>query len=284
MEHFQFKDGTTMSDASNYWANRSIDIANNENYLDRLQEEGIYPVIEATERDLPDDVVEEIVKTHNRENREELMRNLLKLDKFPIDDIYVGFLRKGEDVIENNPETVGRITDRILSMNVEEVLTRCRQPKVTNRQMGQMFRKWTQTLEHQFLDKEQFETEKITSQENEIVFFKGSPSEMKDYANDKLGCGLDIEPDVLLRIDGNHIVGEAKYLSGFGGHQDRQFEKVLDFIQTVQGNAERVAIIDGVPWLDNVDRKMSRKIRRITNPTMTALLFEEYLADKLGNL
>lgn len=273
--------------AANEWARRSIEIANNQNYLDLLQEEDIYPTTEATERDLPDEIVENIVIAHNQENREELVKNLLELNKFPIDDIYVGYLRNGGDeVIENNERTVGRIANRILSMNIEEVLTRCRQPKVTNRQMGQMFHDWIQNLDYPFMEVDEFselEPIKTNAEENTVVFFDGSPSEMKDYANSELGCGLEVEPDVLLRINGHHIIGEAKYLSGFGGHQSTQFDRVLNFIRTVQGDAERIAIIDGVPWLEK-NRKMCRKIRRITNPTMTALLFKEYLENRLISL
>lgn len=256
---------------ANEWAVRSIKIANEGDYLDRL-EKSVYPVSDANLRKISGDKIEKIVQAHNTGDAKSLVKVLLKLKKFPIEDVYVGFLRDGgAKILDNNTETVQRVGNVLLSMNIEDVIKRCRQPIVTNRQMGQLFNNWVHTLPYPFKDEDEFKA----STEG-ICFLNVSPKKLKEYSNTLLGCGLDVEPDVLLKVNEQHVVGEAKFLSGFGGHQGTQFERALNFIQTVQGNAFRIAIIDGVPWL-NLKREMCKKIRRIHHPAMTALLFEDYI-------
>jgi len=74
------------------------------------------------------------------------------------------------------------------------------------------------------------------------------------------------------------VIGEAKFLSDFGGSQNSDFEDAIATLETKDANAIKVAILDGVLYL----RSRSKMHRFITNPyknynIMSALVLREFL-------
>ena len=95
----------------NLWIRRSIDIADDNGHFNKLL--SIYDVYTISPTQILACHIREIVNAHTNQNLQGLVKVLLELDKFPVDSIYVGFLRTEESVIAKNPRTVRRNTVRI---------------------------------------------------------------------------------------------------------------------------------------------------------------------------
>lgn len=256
----------------NVWVEKSIEIANSKGYLDKLSE--IYtPTIEE-KREIPTTAKRKIEQAYGQKDKKKLVEELLKLEKFPIKDPYVAFLRKGgRRFLELNPKTVERIGNKLLSMSFEELVERCEEPKEFNRQLGPMFKNWLPKLDYPFLDCCQF----IDFKEG-IAFLKGSDNELRIFANGVLKCELEKNPDFIAKVRDKFVVGEAKFLTDFGGHQDRQYEDALRLIKSKKGDAIRIAVLDGVIWL-KTKTKMSRTVCELKDDeiALSALLLKEFL-------
>jgi hypothetical protein len=252
----------------NEWVKRSIELANSKNYLDRLHE--VYPVTVGVKRTVPDEIKRQIQQAYNRKNGLELLKTLLTLDKFPIKDPYVAFLRKKKIFLELNPMTVNRIANALLSMSYDEIIEGCEEPKEFNRQIGTLFRNWLPKLGYQMSPKETF------IRCVGIVIFNGSDSEKMEFANNVLGCNLDKAPDLVAKVGEKYIVGEAKFLTDFGGHQLAQFQDALRLIKGKEGKAIRIAILDGVVWIKG-KHKMYRTVSQLKEVALSALLLKDFL-------
>lgn len=92
-----------------------------------------------------------------------------------------------------------------------------------------------------------------------------------NYNRDK---GLDF----VARFNGKYVIGEAKFLSDFGGSQNSDFEDAIATVEAKDANAVRIAILDGILYL-----KGNAKMHKfITSPyrdykIMSALVLREYL-------
>ena len=82
----------------NEWIRKSIEIAHSTDYLDKLHE--VYPVSHEAQRDLPEENEKKLRQLCEAGDDLELLRELLKLPKFPINDPYVSFLRRDERALE----------------------------------------------------------------------------------------------------------------------------------------------------------------------------------------
>ncbi len=87
-----------------------------------------------------------------------------------------------------------------------------------------------------------------------------------------LGRGLDL----VMKVNDTKVIGEAKYLGTSGGKQNTAFEEALQLIHSTDGNATRIALLDGFMWLDG-GQKMQRKIRLVESIAMSALLLPEFI-------
>jgi hypothetical protein len=47
------------------------------------------------------------------------------------------------------------------------------------------------------------------------------------------------------RFNGKYVIGEAKFLTDFGGHQNAQFADAINTIETPNVRAEKIIILDG---------------------------------------
>jgi len=255
----------------NLWIKKSIELANAHGYLDKLH--GVYPVTTALARALSSETKEELKDAFQKKDKLRLLETLLSLDKFPIKDPYVAFLRRNKgQFIEKNPQTVQRIANKILSMEFDEVIGGVEEPKEFNRQIGTLFRKWLPKLPYPLLDRTKFE------KYSGIALLQGSDAELMEYANTALKCNLQKAPDLLAKSGRTLVLGEAKFLTSSGGHQNAQFQDALTLLRGKDGNALRIAILDGVVWIQG-KTKMFKTICQLKETALTALLLNEFLKD-----
>ena len=124
----------------NKWTKLSIEYANQRSYLDDLFH--VYPTIPEGIREINEKAWIGIEIAFKQQNNDELIRELLKLDLFPIKDSYIAYLKRDKSSIERNPRTINRICGRIYELGLDKLYERCSEPKETNRQIGPMFRDW----------------------------------------------------------------------------------------------------------------------------------------------
>lgn len=257
----------------NEWIKKSIEIVNAQGYLDKLHE--VYAVIQETEREIPEGIKGRLKEIYNEGDDIKLIKELLKLPKFPVKDPYVAFLRKREVFIEYNPKTVRRIAKRIRLMGYDEMIESIEEPKEFNRQIGTLFKKWLQKIGYPILNADDF------GNYDGIAFLQGSDAQLKDFANTVLACNLPKGPDFLAKVRRKYIIGEAKFLTDYGGHQNAQFEDALRLLRGQKGKAIRIAVLDGVVWIK--DRtKMYRTVCQLENVALTALLLKDFLESLLS--
>jgi hypothetical protein len=227
----------------NYWTDLSIQFANQRNYLDELF--GVYPLAPDVIRDINKNIWEHVETAFNTRSDVDLMKALLKLELFPIKDSYVPFLRRDKTAIERNPETVRRLCGRLYDMGLEKIYARSTEPKETNRQIGPLFRRWLNrnTLGLPILTELEF----LATEEDAIL--DGGDAQLKQFAKSHLNYHEQKGLDFVARMHGKYIIGEAKFLTDFGGHQDRQFTHGLTLLKNSLVNAIKVAIYDGVLYI-----------------------------------
>ena len=269
----------------NYWTERSIAIANTEAYLDRLYE--IYPMANNECRNIEADVIDTIIKAIEDEDDTTLINHLLQQELFPIKDSYVAYLRKDNNAILRNPEVVNRITNKIYEIGAEEVIRRIREPKETNRQMGPLFNNW---LRSGMLGLTLVETERDFLMNSNDCVFIGSDQAKKEFAHRYLGYNREKGLDFLARVNGLFIMGEAKFLTDFGGHQNAQFEDALATMRTTLGesnyNVLLISILDGVLYIRSRNKMYKRLEDDLTNDevVLSAVLLSDFIEDVKANI
>lgn len=82
----------------------------------------------------------------------------------------------------------------------------------------------------------------------------------------------------MARFNKKYIIGEAKFLTDFGGHQNAQFNDTISTIETPNIKAIKVAILDGVLYIES-----NNKMRKLLDTTyknyhiMSTLVLREFL-------
>lgn len=249
----------------------SIELANQGNYLDELFK--VYPTIPNELRDINPYKWEKIRDSFNERNNADLISRLLKLELFPIKDSYVGFLKADKNAISRNPQTINRLAGELYQMGLSKLYESCSQPKETNRQIGPMFRKWIRSGSLGILPVAY--NEFISNNENAIL--AGTDTELKEFAQTHLNYSRDKGLDLVARFGGKYVIGEAKFLTAFGGHQTTQFNDALDTIYCV-ANAQKIAILDGVCYIKGKN-KMYRNLTEKNSEfnIMSALALRNFL-------
>ncbi len=252
----------------NEWSRRTLEIVNNENYLDKLQR--IYPNIENPPRTISAETKSLIRRSFDERNCESLLNTLLDLKKFPFKDSYVAFLRKDRDAIARNPETANRICNNLYNMGFRKIIKGITQPKEANTQRGPQYRNW---LRARFLcvDINAFRT----STES-VVILKASERAARDFCNREMGVGISKQPDMVAKSGTRYVIGEAKFLSSSGGNQGRAFDDGMTLATNNQGSAFKVFVLDGIHWIDRGSDQY-RRIEYGTAAVFSALLLEEFL-------
>lgn len=263
----------------NIWTKMSVEFANQRNYLDELYK--VYPISPNLRREISSDLQKEIENAFELRNNQELVRALLKLELFPIKDSYVSYLRRDSSSISRNPQTVNRLAGTIYEMGLDTVIEKCTEPKETNRQIGPMFKYWIDKgvlgakVCKNILD--------FLKNSNENAIFNASDEELKHFATEYLGYSREKGVDFIARFNNKYIIGEAKFLTDFGGHQNAQFEDaVLTLTSKLNPNKLNaevilIAIVDGVIYIKGNHKQYKYLEKHDEQIIISSLLLREFL-------
>lgn len=236
----------------NKWINKSIKLANSKGYLDKLME--VYPVNLTLVRNVSAVEKNKIKKAFSKKNNKELISVLLGLERFPIDDPYIGFLRKDKNALMKNPKTIRRIGNRLLKIGLKEIIIGASRAKAPSRQVGQMFRKWLYGLRYPVLNEVDF------LKNRKVAILQGGDAALVSFAKKRLSYKGKKGLDMVLRIGDKFILGEAKFITTSGGTQDKSFREGTAFIKQKNKNINCIAIMDGVVWLVSQKKKKNKKL------------------------
>lgn len=256
----------------NPWIQLSIDYANQRSYLDDLFK--VYPTIPDGIREVDEKLWENIEKSFKNKNNKTLIENLVKLNLFPIKDSYVAYLKRDKKASERNPKTIARLSGRLYEMGLDVIYARCSEPKETNRQIGPLFRRWlsNKSLGAPYLKSTKF----LATKENAVL--DAGDAEMMIFAKKHLNYNHNKGLDFIARFNGKYVIGEAKFLTDFGGHQNAQFNDAIATIKSKNVKAIKIAILDGVLYIKG-NNKMYRDIttKYKKENIMSSLVLREFL-------
>ncbi|MBU0701951.1 restriction endonuclease [bacterium] len=257
----------------NRWIELSIEYANQRSYLDDLFQ--VYSTIPEGIRDINKEIWADVEKSFNRKNNDNLIRKLLKFDLFPIKDSYIAYLKRDNSAIDRNPRTINRICGRLYEMGLDEIFERCSEPKETNRQIGPMFREW---LRKKSLGITPVDLSEFIANNNDAILDAGDNA-MMNFAKNNLGYNHTKGLDFVARFNNKYIIGEAKFLTDFGGHQNAQFNDAISTIEAKGVKAIKIAILDGVLYINGNNNKMYKSITETYKNynIMSALVLREFL-------
>lgn len=257
----------------NKYLRYSIDYAAQRSYLDDLFK--VYPTMPNGLRSVDACVWDSVETAFGHRDNLRLVESMLKMDLFPIKDSYIAYLRHDTDALRRNPQTVNRIAGRIYEMGLSEVYKCATAPKETNRQMGSCFKDWVMkgVLGLSCLGLDEFMGDIHAN-----AVLNASDAQMMKFAWQHLNYRRDKGLDFVARINGRYVIGEAKFLSDFGGHQNAQFADAISTLTAPGVNAVQVAILDGVLFIPG-GNKLYRAITQEHSERniMSALVLREFL-------
>ncbi|MDD2962070.1 MAG: restriction endonuclease [Muribaculaceae bacterium] len=249
-----------------------IEYANQKSYLDDLFR--VYPTIPEGIRDIDKTVWNKIEVSYQIKDNVSLISNLLSLDLFPIKDSYVAYLKRDKQSINRNRNTVNRLAGRAYEMGLDKIFENCSQPKETNRQIGPMFKNWINKGVLGLFP------EKMDSfiSHNRNAILDASDSEMMNFAKEHLNYNHDKGLDFVARFNNQYIIGEAKFLTDFGGHQNAQFNDAISTITTPNVKAVKIAILDGVLYIPGNNKLFKSTTQQYSELNiMSSLVLREFL-------
>jgi hypothetical protein len=256
----------------NIWTKHSIDFANQRNYLDELFK--VYPTIPEGLRDIDQNKWKKVEQSFQSNDGQQLLKNLLAFDLFPIKDSYVAYLKRDKASIERNPKTVQRLSSALFGMGLDNIYEKCSQPKETNRQIGPMFRNWVRKGSLGFRLTNNV-SEFISSKEDLILDL--SDDGLMKFAKENLDYNSNKGLDLVAKINNKYVIVEAKFLTDFGGHQNAQFNDAIALVTNEKVKAITIALLDGVPYIEG-NNKMSKFVRENKDYNiMSALVLKEFL-------
>lgn len=256
----------------NIYTEKSIELANQRNYLDLLFK--VYPLSPDSIRDIDAETWKSVEKNYNKGNNIELFKSLLKLPLFPVKDGYVPYFKHDLSAVERNPDTVDRICGRVRELELDKLWEKCTQPKETNRQMGPLFQNW---LNKGVLGSYPIDEKTFLSKKSGVAILDGRDSALADFAKRHLGYTRDKGLDFVARKGDIFVIGEAKFISDEGGHQNDQFLDAITTLNTeTNKNVKKVAVLDGILYIKS-KKKMYQTITSTDVPVMSALLLSNYL-------
>ena len=269
----------------NIWTQKSILLANQTDYLDQLYK--IYPMANNLKREISDSIKSKINKAISARDNKNLLRILLqqtdsKKIVFPIKDSYIAFLKHDNTAIARNPNTVDRIAGILYEMGYDEIIDKATQPKETNRQLGPLFNEWIRKGSLGAKITADFD-EFFSSVEN--IILDGSDEHRAIFAKEYLGYERSKGLDFLAKFNSKYVIGEAKFLSDFGGSQNSDFEDAESTLRIslkpTKHTVMKIAIIDGVLYIDKCSgRKPANKLRSEFGDDeviISALLLRDFL-------
>jgi len=256
----------------NKWTKLSIEYANQRSYLDDLFQ--VYPTIPEGIREINNDMWSSVEKSFKNRDNDLLIRQLLEFDLFPIKDSYIAYLKRDSSAITRNPRTINRICGRLYEMGLDKIFEKCSEPKETNRQIGPMFRHW---LQNKSLGIQPVSLEEFLNTNQDAILDAGDNS-MMNFAKEYLGYNHAKGLNFVGRFNNKFVIGEAKFLTDFGGHQNAQFNDAISTIKARGVKAEKIAILDGVLYIKG-NNKMFKSITETykNHNILSALVLREFL-------
>jgi len=255
----------------NYHTQLSIEYANQRSYLDDLFK--VYPTIPEGIRDINELLWKNIELAYKKQDNIKLIQELLKLDLFPIKDSYIAYFRRDPSSLQRNPNTINRICVRLYEMGLDKIFERCSEPKETNRQIGSLFRRW---LNSGALGFKPSQLEQFMSN-NDNAILDGSDQILMNFASKYLNYKHTKGLDFVARFGGKYVIGEAKFLTDFGGHQNAQFNDAIATITAKNVNAIKVAILDGVLYIKGNNKMYQYISSQNELNIMSSLILREFL-------
>lgn len=262
----------------NIWTEMSVQFANQRNYLDELFK--IYPISPNLRRDISSSLITKIETAFNDRDDNALIKSLFNLDLFPIKDSYVAYLKRDSSAINRNPQTVKRIAGMLYDMGLDDIFEKCSAPKETNRQMGPLFKNW---LNKETLGGTVYRNvdDFLNSSGNAIL--NVSDEEMKRFANRVFGYTREKGLDFVARFNNTYVIGEAKFLTDFGGHQNAQFDDAVSTITSsfisdaLDAKVIPIAILDGVLYIRSNNKLFNYLKSHSEQVILSGLLLREFL-------
>lgn len=259
----------------NEWVLKCIRLFETTAYLDNLLE--IYPLQTAVPDHLEPGLKRRITAAHQGRQTKRLISILQEEIKFPYDEPLAYLIKRVENCLQANPRQMTRIADTLYAMTADELIIKLESAPKLNTQMGPMFTNWLRN-NFQLLNSEEFEK----STEG-IYILNSSEEEGKIFVNDTLKQDLRKRPDLVAKVNGIYIIGEAKWIGRSGGNQNNQVRDVLDFCREQRGEVMRIGIIDGFPWATRningsmINDKVNVLVQEFPYDIVSALLLEDYL-------
>ncbi len=269
----------------NIWTQKSIELANQQNYLDLLYK--VYPLSANLKREMSENVKVDIARAITSRDNEALLDILIAQTKskkivFPIKDSYVAYLKHDQNAIARNPNTVNRLTGILYEMGYEKIIDNSTAPKETNRQIGPLFNYW---LRRGSLGALVTDDPAIFLSKHDNMVLDGSDDFRAAFAREHLGYPRSKGLDFVAKFNNKYVIGEAKFLSDFGGSQNSDYE---DAELTLRAELKptgktviKIAIIDGVLYIDRcAGMQPANKLRANLNDdevVLSSVLLRDYL-------
>lgn len=264
----------------NKWVKESIKLVKGDCYLDRLME--LYPPEEISRGAINTKAIRQLRQFYKERKCKELIYEVIRLMeigyRFPIDHPYIGFLSYDRQAIDRNPETIKQICRILFKMKFNEIKQRLEAPKRASRRIGPMFRNW---IRNNFKNLTLNNFEKFAG----FTFLDGSDKILRRYAAENLKCKfpeLTKGLDFVARYRRQFIIGTAKFITRRGGSQTNQFYEALRLIkETISpSNVLKIAVIDGIAWLDHTMVKKLKTIRQ-NEYALSGLLLKQFINEVL---
>ncbi len=203
-----------------------------------------------------------------------LLAAVLKLKLFPIKDSYIAYFRKDPSAVLRNPKTVQRICGRLYEMGLDVLFEKISEPKETNRQIGLLFKRW---LDKKALGLVPVDMQTFMSNDSNAIL-KGSDQILMDFAKQYLNYDSNKGLDFVARFNKKYVVGEAKFITDFGGHQNAQFSDAMQLLTNTTVDAIKIAILDGVLYIRGNNKLFKQLCKHsAANIILSSLLLREFL-------
>jgi len=263
----------------NEWLKKSILLSSTGPYYDLLID--IYPKKENENEFIDQELWKEIQNSITKKDNDKLFPLLVRCIKsglkFPFEDHRVGFFEKNNSnlSIKNNPKVINEICQQIYTMDLDDIYNGITAPKKSSRQIGPFFKNW---IKRGSLGYKPIRMSDFKKDQSDAILDAGD-TEMVNFAK-KLGFNrTDNEKglDFIARINKKYIIGEAKYLSTYGGAQSKNIKEAISIFEDPNEDIIKIAILDGVCFIPSNETQYKTILNYKNNNIMSALLLKEFL-------
>lgn len=163
-------------------------------------------------------------------------------------------------------------------MGYNKIIENCTEPKETNRQMGPMFKNW---IDKKTIGVPVFQNERDFRECKSNCILNISDNAMKLFASKMFGFNRNKGLDFIGKFNGKYIIGEAKFITDFGGHQIAQFDDAVHTISTEltahRHNVLSIGIMDGVLYIKGKNKIYKYLEENDEQIILSSLVLREFL-------